>query len=234
MYNEELRELSEKDIKLDISSEMKLLNEALKESEELFTEVKTHYDNVKKGGSGTLQFVEKQTANLISLKQNKLGIIQQMITAKKTDAELKLKIANANKDDKGNDALLGQLTNQMYDLIIKNKGDKSFDELIGAQKKLENAQQTEEDVDAILEARLEEEEKKKDEKQKVEEKSSEEPEFIYVVDLDKNIYCLDSDYNIIEDASIPDVTITITEIDGEYIAKDEHGNDYQVVEFEEE
>jgi hypothetical protein len=227
--------LAEKNIKLDISAEMKLLNEALKESEDLFAEVKTHYDKVKSGGSGTLQFVEKQTANLISLKQNKLGIIQQMVNAKKTDAELKLKIANANKDDKGNDALLGQLTNQMYDLIIRNKGDKSFDELVGAQKKLEESNQTEEDIDAILEARLQEEEKKKEEVQvKEEETNSDETEYMYVVDLDKNIYCLDSDYNIVEDASIPDVTITITEKDGEYTAKDEHGNVYQVVEFEEE
>lgn len=227
--------MSEKNIKVDISTEMKLLQEALQENEELFTEIKTHYDNVKKGGPGTLQFIEKQTSNLISLKQNKLGIIQQMVNVKKTDAELKLKIANANKDDKGNDALLGQMANQMYDLIIRNKGDKSFDELVGTQKKLEEAQQNEEDVDAILEARLAEEEKKKEEvKQPTSNGNEEESEYMYVVDLDKNIYCLDKDYNLVEDASIPDVTITITEQDGEYTAKDEHGNIYQVVEFEEE
>jgi hypothetical protein len=217
------------DIKLDITKELSMLTEALKENDELYTEVKEHYDKVKKGGPGTLQFVEKQTANLISLKSNKISIIQQIVNTKKVDAETRIKILNANKGEDGNDKIIRQMADSMYDLILKNKKDKSFDEImVGTQKKVESTSVNEEDIDALLEARLKEEQSETiEEVQEVVQ-----PEFIYVVDMDKNIYCIDSDYNIVEDASIPDVTITIKEMDGEVIATDEHGNMYDVVEFE--
>ena len=221
------------DISLDIKDEIKLLNEALQDNENLFTEIKGHYDKVKQGGPGTLQFVEKQTSNLISLKANRVSIIQQMITAKKTEAEMKLKIANAGKDDSGNSALIGEISASMYDLILKGKGDKSFDELVGTQKNDENAM-SEEDVDAILEARMAEEESKT--KIEVQEEVIEETknEYQYVVDIHGNVYCLDDEYNIIEDAPELDATITINVVDNEYVATDENGVKYEVVEFEEE
>jgi Peptidase M10 serralysin C terminal len=219
-------------IKLDISMELALLNGALKENEDLYTEVKTHYDRVKQGGSGTLQFVEKQTANLISLKSNKLSIIQQMITAKKVDAETKLKIITANKGGDGNDKLIGDMANAMYDLILTKKKDKSFDDIMGAQKKIDVEVNSDDDVDvdALLEARLEELEPKEEEKKE----ETIVPQYTYVVDMDKNIYCVDAEYNFVEDAVIPELDITITEIDGEYVAVDQNGNRYDLVEFDEE
>jgi hypothetical protein len=218
------------DINLDISGELSLLHEALKENEDLYDEVKTHYDKVKQGGSGTLQFVEKQTANLISLKSNKISIIQQMVNVKKVDAETKLKIANANKGEEGTDKLVGQMADAMYDLILSKKKDKSFEDIIGTQKKLDQEvpKEDEPDVDALLEARLSELEPKVEEP-KVEEVV---PSHTFVVDMDKNIYCVDSDFNFIEDVEIPELNITIEEIDGEYVAVDEDGNKYDVVEFE--
>ena len=85
----------------------------------------------------------------------------------------------------------------------------------------------------MLEARLKEEQNENNsetEDTQIEEVN----EHQYVVDIDKNIYCLDSNYNIIEDAEIPDLQIEIIEENGEYIAKDENGNIYDVVEFTED
>jgi hypothetical protein len=219
------------DIKLDISSELALLQDALKENEEFYTEVKTHYDRVKQGGAGTLQFVEKQTSNLISLKSNKITIIQQMVNAKKVDAETKLKIANANKGEEGTDKIIKQMADSMYDLILTKKKDKTLDDIMGAQKKIDQEIVSDEDVDidALLEARLGEIEPKEKEKQ---EEKEDTPEYTYVVDMDKNIYCVDADFNIVEDAVIPELNITIEEIDGEYVVTDENGNRYDLVEFE--
>jgi len=215
------------EINLDISKELQMLNDALQENETLFNEVYTHYNSVKKGGSGTLSFVEKQTANLVGLKANKLNIIQQIVNSKKIDAETKLKILTANKGEDGEERIIKQVADSMYDLILKNKKERTFEEILGSQKNIE-VEQKEEDVDALLEARLNEENTQQE--KKTEETAVE--EFFYVVDMEKNIYCVDKDYNLIEDASIPDVTITIKEEDGEVIAKDEHGNIYDVVEFD--
>jgi hypothetical protein len=218
------------EIKLDITKELEMLYKELQENDKLFQEVKQHYDQVTKSrGSGTLGFIQNQTANLISLKSGRLNIIQQIINAKKIDAETKLKIANANKDNTGGDEIIRKMADSMYDLIIRNKRDKSFDEILldGTQKNSISIE--EEDIDALLEARLKEEQ----EEEKLENnKDEEKPKYTYVVDLEKNIYCIDENYNIIEDATIPDLEITI-EIDGEeYVAIDQYGNRYDVVEFE--
>jgi len=217
------------DIKLDINTELSMLKEALKENEDLYDEVKEHYDKVRKGGSGTLQFVEKQTSNLISLKSNKVSIIQNIINTKKAKAELELKVINANKGQDGSDENILKLANSMYDLILHNKGDKSFDDIMGTQKN-EELISDEEDVDALLEARLAEEEAKSPEPEEA--KKEDKPKIIYVVDMNKNIYAVDEDYNIMEDAPIPDMNISIIEDGDEYIAKDDLGNTYDVVEFE--
>jgi hypothetical protein len=230
------------DIKFDVRDEIKLLEEALQENEELYSEIKGHYDKVKNSGTGVLQFVEKQTSNLISLKSNKVSIIQQMIAAKKNDAELKIKIKNANKEEKGGNAIVSELSNAMYDLILKNKGEKSFDELVaGSQKNETVVENPEDDIDALLSARIAEDDAKKAKELEAEQgKTDENSGNFFVVDVQGNMYCLDPDYNLIEDAVLPEVNITVVENeeatgnDERYIAYDEDGKYYQVIEFEEE
>ena len=94
-------------IKLDISKELEMLNKELVEHEELYSEIKDHYDNVKASrGSGTLGFIQKQTESLVSIKSGKLSIIQQIINTKKVDVEIQLKVASANKGGNEGDEVI--------------------------------------------------------------------------------------------------------------------------------
>jgi hypothetical protein len=229
------------DASFDIVDEVALLQQALKENEDLFSEVKTHYDKVKGAGTGApLGFIEKQTANLVSLRSGKVSIIQQMINAKKTKAEMQIKIANANNGEDGASALIKEVSEQMYDLILAGKKDKSFNEILGgSQKVLDASPEDAPDVDAILEARIAEDDAKKAAENKEDDQpqseATDDEGYYYVVDVQGNIYCLDADDNLIEDAPVPEVSITVQKIDtGEYVAFDEEGNSYDVVEFEEE
>jgi len=76
------------DINLNIEDELALLKQELGNIDDLYSEVYDHYSKVKRGGTSTLNFVEKQTANLISLKSSKISLIQGIISAKKTNSDM--------------------------------------------------------------------------------------------------------------------------------------------------
>jgi hypothetical protein len=223
-------------VDINTSPEEKMLQQALKENEDFYDEIKGHYDAlIKAKSSGTLQFIEKQTSNLITLKQNKVGIIKEMINVKKMNAEMKIKINAANKKEDGTNDKISQLIPAMHEYLLSNKSNKTFDEVSGSGSQKSSLPapmdpQEEEDIDALLEARLSNEKSK-------EEESKEEvqvPQYIYVFDVEKNIYCLDEEYNIVEDVVLPDIEVSILEENGELYAEDDEGNRYDVVEFEEE
>jgi hypothetical protein len=227
--------MEEFNVDINTSTEEQMLQQALKDNEKFYDEIKTHYDALVKARSGgTLQFIEKQTSNLITLKQNKVGIIKEMINVKKMNADMQLKINAANKKEDGTNDKITQLIPAMHEFLLSNKSNKTFEEVMGGSQKTSIPEmmdpQEEEDIDALLEARLSEGEDKKEE-------SKEEvqiPQYIYVFDVDKNIYCLDEDYNIVEDVVLPEIEVSILEDNGELYAQDDEGNRYDVVEFEEE
>ncbi|WCS68268.1 hypothetical protein Goe21_01580 [Bacillus phage vB_BsuM-Goe21] len=222
-------------INIDISKELSILQNELEKIDELYDETKEHYDKVKNSGSnGTLTFIEKQTSNLISLKTGKISIIQQIVNAKKTEADIALK--NQRNQEGGDNSDIREIVAGVHDYILNNKKDKKFSEIINKKEsEISGGSQKndEEDIDALLEARLKEEQNENN-SEKEDTQIEEVNEHQYVVDIDKNIYCLDSSYNIIEDAEIPDLQIEIIEENGEYIARDENGKIYDVVEFTED
>ena len=73
------------------------LNKAIQEIDDLYNEVKEHYDQLKiasrsaNGGRGILTFIQNQTGNLVALKNSKASLINNKITMKKYAAELSLK-----------------------------------------------------------------------------------------------------------------------------------------------
>jgi len=73
------------------------LNKAIQEIDDLYDEVKEHYDQLKiasrsaNGGRGILTFIQNQTGNLVALKNSKASLINNKITMKKYAAELSLK-----------------------------------------------------------------------------------------------------------------------------------------------
>ena len=88
--------------------EKQLLEESLKEIEELYNETKNHSDIIKQSRvKGSLTFLEKQTANLVSLKAAKLQIIKELINIKKLSSDYDLK--TKTDDISVNGEILGQI-----------------------------------------------------------------------------------------------------------------------------
>lgn len=233
-----------KEIQLDIQEEISLLQKELKSVDELYDEVYGHYSKVKKGSSsGTLTFIEKQTANLISLKTSKVGIIQNIISAKKSDTDMELKIKKANEENGNTEGVNGAILSGIYDLINENRKDTSFEDLIN-KKPIEQ----DIDVDSILSERadeiLAEEERIKAERQL--DDSDEEPEVAIeeeveeteddveiVFDINRTPYAIDSNSNIVEDYPMPTINIVEERTEGEDLFFiDDNGTIYDVVEFE--
>ncbi|ALN97888.1 hypothetical protein Bp8pS_209 [Bacillus phage vB_BpuM-BpSp] len=237
--------MSREDIKdLDVSNEMNLLYEELGKTNELYDEIKGHYDVIKNSRSGAnLKFIQDQTSNLISLKSNKVSIIQQIINAKKVKSETDIKVAKAIKDLEsdldGSDSNLKPLLENMYDLILK--GDKkNLDKLIEENKSSSvGSQKNDEELDDLIEKRLQQENKDEEvvEPEINEIQEIKEERYIFVIDVEGNYYCYDNvEEAIVENPDIPDSPIVkfAKDDDGMDIGIDEDGNIYEVVEFTEE
>jgi len=124
--NNKTKELSEMEYYFE--KEEKALDETINEINDLYDEVKDHYNLVKNasksanGGRGVLSFLEKQTANLVTLKNSKVNLIQSKINLKKISAELAMKQRKDTDESQiSNDivnAILNKLDEQNEDSII--------------------------------------------------------------------------------------------------------------------
>lgn len=93
-------DIQQNEIESHFNSELELLTEALNEANELYDEVKFHYDAIKNSsGRGTLTFVQNQTSSLVSLKTMKLQIIKEQINIKKNIMDFELKKKNAEGEE---------------------------------------------------------------------------------------------------------------------------------------
>ena len=106
------------------------LVDAIKEIDDLYDEVKEHYDSLKKasrsanGGRGILSFIEKQTSNLVTLKNSKASLINSKITLKKYEADLILKQKKDMDDSKVNNdivnAILDKIEGQNENIVYED------------------------------------------------------------------------------------------------------------------
>jgi hypothetical protein len=72
--NEEQESFFDKNL---FKEEFTQLDEELKSIDNLYDEVKTHFDKIKNSNSrGSLTFIEKQTSNLVSLRSARLNVIK--------------------------------------------------------------------------------------------------------------------------------------------------------------
>jgi hypothetical protein len=139
--NEEIDEaLYTKDF---FDEELTLINNELDALDDLYTEVKTHYDGVKNSITrGSLTFVEKQTTNLVGIKTAKLNYI-------KLRSDLKRNVVDFGFKDKQIKAREGEDSDRISEGIYKRiMDDLSYNNKIN---QLSSNEISDEDVDAELE-----------------------------------------------------------------------------------
>lgn len=104
-------------------NELELIDESIDEINELYDEVKEHYDALKGTyAKGSLNFIQGQTANLISLKNAKLGMIKERIAIKKIQEDLIIKKKNADGDQGGADQAI--VTDLLGKILKSEEGSK--------------------------------------------------------------------------------------------------------------
>lgn len=107
---------------IDFSKEHELFDDAIHEVDELYTEVKTHYDRIKNSPArGTLTFIQNQTSNLISLKTTKASLLRDKLNVKKAELDFALKYKKVDEEVAGgSDGII----NEIARLVINSKEEK--------------------------------------------------------------------------------------------------------------
>lgn len=223
----------------------KMVRDEMAKTEELYEEIKTHYDSVK-GIKSRLQqdmnsafpinanesprinaFIHLQTTNLITIRAQKLAQIKELNSIIKSHADLTLKefatilrekIANQTDGDENAIAVAKQLVS----ILLNRSNENDF-------KNVVDADIIESDIDDALELRLAVEEVKNilvdkepdfiDSKPEYLSIPGIEGEFYLVVDeTTKELLILNSDENVItlEEAGLSDFEFEVTEEDGIY------------------
>lgn len=206
--------------------EEQLLAQELNDTNALYDELYTHFNNVKDSRTGgSLRFISDQAKNLISLKDHRLATIERKIGVKSkiTDIYFKDKAANTGTSDTA--AIMEALRNltnlpENTPTRIENEDDTDIDAIF-EQKGLQFMKTGEIDKDFIH-----------GQETKVESKNDDEIEFIF--DMERNIYAMDNEGDILENYICPDIEVELyMDENDEPYAEDASGNIYQIVEFEE-
>lgn len=207
-----------------LAGELSEIEKELKDISDLYTEVKDHLDNIKGNPfKGSLTFVEKQTTNLINIKNAKLNLIREKINIKKSLTDFKFKEANL-KADSGVDSynykelltnIVSELKNTNDNDIITNNS--NVDEELD---KISN----DIDISSIVEDKTKDIEKP--------ENTSANDELTIAVDSNENFYKVNNKLEIVEELGhIEHIKESIEFHDGEYRIG-ESGTLYMYVELE--
>lgn len=230
----------ENELFTQFEEEATLLNQSLNEIDELYGELKEHYEGVKNSRtSGSLMFLGNQAKNLVELKKQKLAIIQQkmQVKSKLTDIYFKNKTISSGE---GSDAkeilscLNSLIKNEANNTSISTSNDDEFDKLLEDRanelidsglidKDYVNQNYKENNISDIEQPSILDFDDTEDE--------DDESKITFVFDTDKNIYALDKDDEILENYICPKIDVEIDNDNAIAIDK-ETGEIYQLVEFE--
>jgi hypothetical protein len=225
-------ELSAKDMFAD---ELKMLEDETQVTEDLYSELKQHFDAVKNSrNSGALKFIADQAKNLISLRMQKVSLVKERVSIKKIAQDLDLK-AKGKDGGVNNTAELREIVKMItgtidikpQDVVNPETNISSDDEdaLEARFRELEASGQIVLDGDFKKSSTLMEEES-------VDEGLfEEEPEVKIVVDEQGNKYVVNNDYEVQDGYDIPEFEITYKEIDGELHAFDDEGDELEIIEI---
>lgn len=132
--------------------EMSELNQAISEIDDLYKEIKSHFDVVmqsSKSGKAPLSFIHLQTGNLVKLKDSKANLIGNKVTLKKINADLAMKqkgnIDNAEKLQETISAIMERIDSTIEVGVIDSDEDYNYKE---------NFKEENEDIDDELERRI--------------------------------------------------------------------------------
>jgi hypothetical protein len=209
-----------------LKEEQDLIDSSIKDIDDLYAEVKEHLDHVKRSFSkGSLNFIQGQTSNLISLKTAKTNLISSRINIKKLEADLTLKKQARESNENDSSQMVMNLAKEILNMK-EEKPKEVFEEKIN-----------EIDADLLLEQRLSDLEnngslKYTDNDLKIKYENSN----IKVIVVRKNdkwkFLALDSNNKQVKDYPLPkssEVELEfIEDSKGRVSAKDENGNLYQV------
>jgi hypothetical protein len=227
---------SDKEFKIDehFDEELELINDQIREVNELYEELKTHYDTVKQSrNQGTLSFMHLQASNLVSLKNSKASLIKDRITVKKNIADLymKDKQIGANSGSGGE-----QLSVHLFKLLSENNKIKPEFSVINMNN--EESEEADRLLEEEIRKRIESGELSKDLICDISEEenneNSEEDEIKYICDTSGKIYIVNSNYEIQEGYEEPTFKVQFIEDEnGIFHAIAPDGEEIEIVEFEE-
>lgn len=208
--------------------EMELIENELNETDKLYNELKSHYDNVLNSrNAGTLKFLADQSKTLVSLRSHKLGSIKDKVSLKKDIIELDLKEKNFKIRSEGEGDLLSDFK-AIADAI--NAGQYKPSKALDPNNHLDSG-----DIDDIIAKKLDDIE----DEEKVEEVIEEEivdDNITLCTDRDGNLYYLNIELGEIIDKEI-DPSLKVTVVSSKEDPNEEYGllstgEEIPLVEFE--
>lgn len=108
---------------VSFEEDLALIDASINEMDELYEEIKDHFDSLKGTyARGSLNFIQGQTGNLISLKTAKFNLIKERVAIKKIQEDLRLKNENAKGDQASADqAIVTELLSKILKTSDTNK-----------------------------------------------------------------------------------------------------------------
>jgi hypothetical protein len=211
-----------------------MIQDEMSETDVLYEELKQHFDAVKKSSSsGALTFISKQTPNLVSLRNNKISLMNNLVQIKKLIVELSLK----TKDDSDSDSNVKEILKGMHELLLHNKAETYINEYFNDIENKDSEPEEEQDYDKLLEERMKNVKHKNEDDEEESESNSLilGKDYTIVVDEELNMYAVDKDYNILEDAPLPAWTLETVEDEEGYIhVFNEYDEELDIVSLDEE
>lgn len=171
-----------------------LILDEMNEADSLYEELKEHFNCIKKSSSpGALTFISKQTPNLISLKSNKIQLIEKLTNIQKIAIDATIKLRDENDIDANNNAILKAL----HKMLITNDRTEYIKEVESNDDNVDES-----NMSNLLDNRLKEIKKDKKENNKSSNKKELiiNKDYFIVVDEDSNLYAVDDEYNILENS----------------------------------
>lgn len=193
--------------------ELDLVNLEITEIDNLYSEIKTHYDKIKNSPvRGSLTFLEKQTSNLVSIKTAKLNLIKEKINMKKSISDINYKNRQLDNKISSTDNEGSLILESLYAKIssefkyeknntseINIEEDKEFDNNIDINE--DDVIELKQIAPPILQENIEKNEISfiTDTIETIDNNKEENNNYTLVVDSKGNFYKIDKDDNIIEE-----------------------------------
>ena len=222
---------------LDLSKELKLLENELIENEKIFSQVKIHYDKMMKSSNPASRFITEQTANIMNIRNSRISIIKEMIGIKRAEADMALREYNAAKVNNDSDSAIQETAKQVYNYLMQDNNKSNIDSVLNKSVKEENNNINENNIidkdEDLLEKRMKEiQEAREKEKQKEDEENI---DYIIACDMNKNLYALSLDGSeILNNIDIPKMEIEFVtdSITGEISAINQNEDEIILIEIE--